>query len=525
MGVFCRAIICCVMAGFAVLPRDALARHKEFEVPQRIRARVDFWKDIFSQYGQHQVVIHHREYPQAVFDVVDYRDEAQRLNPVALDSYKKRETARHVNEVKEALRRALQGAPAVTRVQRRVEESMRLVPGGLEKYSRALKDDLVRSQTGIRDKFEDAIRRSGRYLPTIEKIFVQEFGLPLELTRLPFVESSFNYQAYSSAGAAGIWQFMPRTARLYMTVNNVVDERLDPEEATRAAARYLLAAYRQLGSWPLAVTSYNHGVGGVLKKVRHFGTTDIGSLIEKTGERPFGFASSNFFPSLLAAIEVYEERRVLYPGVEPEPVLRTVRHRLPRPAHVSTIAKELGIETSELKRMNYALLDRVWQGRSAIPAGYMLHVPPEFAGKISEVHFPEAPVPVIAPASSSVYGGVTYRVRKGDTLSGIGKKYGVSVSQLKALNKLSDKPLRIGQLLVVRPREGAKIQTQVSPKNLEAATKPKGAPAQVKHRVQKGDTLSGLSRKYGRSVKSIMAANKLSSPLVRVGQELIIPAK
>jgi membrane-bound lytic murein transglycosylase D len=94
---------------------------------------------------------------------------------------------------------------------------MTYVPGGRQKYQRTLNEDLIRSQTGIREKCREALRRSGRYIHAMERIFVQEYGLPVELTRIPFIESSFDYEAYSSVGAAGIWQFMRSTARLYMT--------------------------------------------------------------------------------------------------------------------------------------------------------------------------------------------------------------------------------------------------------------------------------------------------------------------
>src|SRR5262245_13479930 len=124
----------------------------------------------------------------------------------------------------------------------------------------------VKAQRGVKERTAAGLKRSGRYIAQIQQIF-RERGMPPELSYLPMVESSYDIYARSSVGALGIWQFMPRTGREYMRVTALLDERRDPIESSRAAASYLKQAYETLGSWPLAITSYNYGQGGMARAV------------------------------------------------------------------------------------------------------------------------------------------------------------------------------------------------------------------------------------------------------------------
>ena len=142
--------------------------------------------------------------------------------------------------------------------------------------------------------------------------------MPGELGRVPFVESSFNYDAYSSVGAAGIWQFMPwSTAKLYMRVGSSIDERRDPIISTRAAAKYLEHAYSVLGAWSLAITSYNHGITRLsLKASKTVRTKDVAKIIKEYDGKAWGFASKNFFAEFLAALEVEKNYKRYFPNLE-----------------------------------------------------------------------------------------------------------------------------------------------------------------------------------------------------------------
>ena len=194
---------------------DAKAQGGAFQVPAELRARVDFWKDIFATYTSNQVVIHYRDFPQVRFGLLDFSNEAKKMNPVVLERYKDRIEKEALTAMREQLTALSKGDEPKTPFQLQVADLLRDIPGGAIKYKRLIDDDLIRTQSGIRERYAEAIRRAWRYLPVMEQIFVSEYGLPRELTRLPFIESSFDYTAYSSVGAAGIWQFMPRTARAH----------------------------------------------------------------------------------------------------------------------------------------------------------------------------------------------------------------------------------------------------------------------------------------------------------------------
>lgn len=497
------------------------SRSAGFEVPLRLQPRVDFWVDIFTRYGKHNAVVHHRDYPQVIFGVFDFSAAARELGPIALDKFRKDELKRFTAGLTRDLEHLATGAPPENARQRTIVEKMRIVPGSAGKYRDTVRSDLIRSQTGIREKYIEAIARSGRYLPTIERIFVEDYGLPIELTRLPFVESSFDYKAYSSVGAAGIWQFMPRTAKLYMTVNNVVDERRDPMIASESAAKYLQGAYRRLGTWPLAVTSYNHGVGGVAKAVRKTGTTNIASILESAGDRAFGFASNNFFPSLLAALHVYENYRTYFPGIQIERPIEFDSVRLSQAVSIGHVLRQLSISADELQSLNYALSDRVWSGRQSIPRGYTLRVPQAYSARLANLRVPESRPAPSAPPASSVYGGMVYRVRKGDTLSSIAKRYGVSVADLMEMNGLASPTVKVNQTLIVKQREAGQ-PTQVLP--TDRAKVPAKEPPKTVHRyrVKKGDSLWSIARSFDISLEALQRANRGVST-VRPGQLIVIP--
>src|SRR5262249_35277956 len=144
-----------------------------------------------------------------------------------------------------------------------------------DRFLGAADEKRLHSQRGLRERFAEGIRVSRRYLPEMERIFRDE-GLPVELTRLPLIESCFNLHANSKVGAAGIWQFMPATGRHFMRVDNLVDERRDPLASTRGAAEFLARVHDNLGSWPLAITAYNHGPEGVARPGDDGGTTGHG---------------------------------------------------------------------------------------------------------------------------------------------------------------------------------------------------------------------------------------------------------
>ena len=499
-------------------PADAVSvRSREFYVPAPLRKRVDFWINVFTKYGKYQVVVHHRRYPWVIFEIFDFSAQAPRLSAAGLDVHRNRVLKQYLRELEIGLRALAAGRAPSDALQRRIASVMRGVPGGRHKYRLALNQDLIRTQTGIKEKWVEALKRSGRYIHIMEDIF-RSYRLPAELTRLPFIESSFDYYVKSSAGAVGLWQFMPRTGKQYLTINYLVDERRDVIASTRAAARYLEAAYRSLGSWPLAITSYNNGVGGVLRKVRQTGSDNIAVLIEE--KDVFGFASGNFYPEFLAALEVYDRYQTYFPGLKLDPPVDVMEVTLPHATGIFYLCRQLGVNKAVLQDLNHALSSAVWEGRFKIPKGYNLKLPRAYVSKLDALRIPEP----VGPTASSVYGGLEYQVRRGDTLIKIAKKYGISVKQLMQLNDLSSTVVKMGQRLIIKPPEGSR---RYDPPAHEIAVPAAGKSAAVNksrsYRVAKGDSLWSISRKFKVKVEALKKANSIGGTSIKPGQSLIIP--
>ena len=271
----------------------------------------------------------------------------------------------------------------------------------------------IRFQLGQKDRFLLGIYYSGRYLRQMEAIFKEE-GLPIELTRLPFVESSFNVNARSKVGASGIWQFMPGTARAYMKVNKEVDDRNDPLVATRAAARLLRSNYQMLGAWSLALTGYNHGPYGVKQVVEKMGTTDISEIVAKYSSRTFGFASQNFYACFLAALEVEREARSIFSEPKWSPAIESGELKAPKLMSWTLLTKMFDGDEALTIELNPHLLARARDSRPRIPQGTRLRVPlarlkiakSAFEGKLSPskliAQLKETPMPKSLDSAGSI---------------------------------------------------------------------------------------------------------------------------
>src|SRR6185295_2608522 len=207
----------------------------------------------------------------------------------------------------------------------------------------------------------------------------------------PFIESCFNLAAYSKVGAAGIWQFMPATGRRFMRVDTLVDERRDPLYSTHAAAQFLTYLYDSLGSWPLAITAYNHGPEGIARAIDEVGTSRIERIVRDYRGRAFGFASRNFYAEFLAALDVEREHEKYFGEMRLEDPFRAREHRLERAVGIQAAARCASTDSDELARLNPALSPLVVSGRRPIPSGYRLRVPDSAHG--FETRLAAVPVP------------------------------------------------------------------------------------------------------------------------------------
>jgi membrane-bound lytic murein transglycosylase D len=434
-----------------------------FPRPPEMEHQIRFWKKVFTQYSQDQVVIHDTADLDKIYTVIDFRPYVdQGYRSFEIDQIRKDTTDGEIMRIRTLLLR-LQGAPrdSLTADDRRIYDLFRNDPDPY-KFQRAADDGRVRAQRGIREKFINGFRISRRYIPEMERIFREE-GVPVEITRLPLIESCFDISAYSKVGAAGVWQFMPATGRLYMEVGNSIDERRDPIASTRAAARYLARSYERLGSWPLAITSYNHGPVGMSRAVDAMGTSDLVAMIRYYDGPAWGFASRNFYAEFLAALDIDKNPDAYFGRLPQESVPATRTVTLDRPIDIFTAAQLSRTDRYAIADLNPALLEPVVSGRVSIPAGYGLRLPAEesagFQDRLAR-YVPDTRIARAAPAdpppdrsnerdndrAESIVG--THRVKRGQTLSAIAERYGVSVQALRLANRLGPREqVRSGQVL------------------------------------------------------------------------------
>lgn len=312
--------------------------------------------------------------------------------------------------------------------------------------------DRVRFQLGQADRFAAGLRRSGAWEAHIRSTLSQ-YGVPQEIGALPYVESGFDPMAGSHVGAAGLWQFMASTGRLFLRIDRFVDERYDPHAATVAAAKLLRGNYDALGTWPLALTAYNHGRAGMQRAVASMGTDDIATLIEHYDGPAFGFASRNFYPTFLAAQELSSRAEQHFgPIVKASPVqARLVT--LPAFVPLRAVETDLGVGRSQLRALNPALRSAVWDETQMLPKGYDLRLPATSGTDAETVIAGIARrAGQAAPVTES-----RHVVRRGETLSGIAARQGLTVRQLAARNGLKPtSQLRIGQVLQLPARQAGR---------------------------------------------------------------------
>jgi len=353
-----------------------------------------------------------------------------------------------------------------------------------------------------------AFERASRYLPMMRRVF-REKGLPEELLNLAFIESAVNPWATSRAKAAGIWQFMAPTARIYgMQVSWWVDERRDPEKATRGAADYLANLYQMFGAWDLALAAYNAGEGKVQRAIDRQRTRDYWQLqLPKETRR--------FVPAFMAMtiISKEPERYGFSPPPEAHPPMETVT--LDHPADFRTLANAGGTSVEQLRHLNPALI------REATPpdeSPYSLMVPAGLKDGLLEE------LAKIPPHRRVRW--ITHRVRRGETVVRIAKRYGVSARVIADMNGLKKRQALISGSSLLVPASAARVSA--APASTDKGTE--DAPATgtdtptTRHVVKKGETITRIARAYGVSIHDLQRVNGLSrNASLRTGQTLSVP--
>jgi membrane-bound lytic murein transglycosylase D len=379
----------------------------------------------------------------------------------------------------------------------------------------------------LKNYLEDGLNRGTHYLPMIQEVFKAE-GLPLDLAYVPLIESAFKPSAVSRARAKGIWQFMSGTAiENGLKHDWYIDERADPEKATRAAARYLKTLYGMFGDWHLALASYNGGPGRVQKAMRQSGKDDFWALTARGRYLPR--ETRDYVPLILAAVVVAKnpgQYGMTVQTLDDFPPVERVT--LPTAVDLRVVAEWIGTSVQNIQELNPEL--RRWT-TPLRATGYELRVPAGMADVVRG-RLLESDPSELAPLNR-------HTVKKGETLLSIARQLRVNRSDLAEANYLSSKAtLKVGQQLII-PRAptmllAARTDIAALPESRGADASPApavvattvrtGGNATVIHRVKSGETLFSIARLYRTSVESLKEWNRLKSDSIRPGQRLTIHA-
>ncbi len=380
-------------------------------------------------------------------------------------------------------------------------------------FNEKVENSLIYLQTVAHDLFEKYLGRSTRYIPLMSKILEEE-GLPYDIVYLPLIESGFNTHAYSYARAMGPWQFIASTGKRYgLDRTWWHDERRDFEKSTRAACRYLKDLYNEFQSWELALASYNGGEGRVRKEIAKKGTRDFWKLNLKKQTR-------DYVPLFMAAVIIAKEPQKY--GFNPiyEPPLEWETVVIDKCISFKNIQAKTGISVADLEFLNPEILRGVTPPNEK---SYNLRIPVGFKD-VFLAAYEDLP-------SEKVVNFVQHKVRKGETLSRIAAKHGVSLSSILSANNMGkNHKIYVGQSLLI-PKPGiatesrsAAVETK-SPSIAKTETKSTAAESSPvkKYTVKKGDTLGKIAQKHGVTVSALKRANSLRSNKIYAGKKLNIP--
>lgn len=387
-----------------------------------------------------------------------------------------------------------------------------------------------------RDQVSYMLALGDYYFPMFEQA-LDRHGLPMELKFLPVIESALNPTAVSRAGATGLWQFMLRTGKGYgLEINSLVDERRDPYKATDAAVRYLKDLYAIYGDWNLVIAAYNCGPGNVNKAIaRSGGKRDYWEIYYRLPRETRGYV-----PAFIAAnyIMNYYVDHNICPAYSSSQTMALDTVQVNERIHLEQIAGVLDIPLGELQRLNPQFK------KSIIPGDFKAHVlvlPTEkmyaFIDKNDTIiNYDKARYfthrantdGYLNGSVSSLSGNtanVIYRVKKGDNLSTIARRHGITVAQIKSWNGMHSNRINIGKQLIVGEKEVAPPQTSSQELLAQAAIdNPDGKTQTVNqyYRVRKGDTLGDIARKNGIRVAQLQSWNGLKSSRIGIGDRLIV---
>jgi membrane-bound lytic murein transglycosylase D len=467
--------------------------------PPELEHDVQFWVRVYSEIDTNSGFIHDDQNLAVVYETLHFAPssaphERQKIVEAARDHYA------------EALRRIAAATAPLSAEDQHIRDLW-----GPEGTSQRFLDaiDHIRFQLGQSDRFREGLRRSGAWEAHISETLAN-LGLPAELAVLPHVESSFNPAAYSKVGAAGLWQFMRSTGRRYLHIDSTVDDRLDPFRSTQAAAQLLAYNYHLLGTWPLALTAYNHGAEGVRRAKETLGTDDIVTIVRNYKGRTFGFASRNFYVSFLAALEIDHNPEKYFGNIEPNHEIKFQEVVVPAFVPLAALEHALKIDQERLQVLNPSLLPAVWNGQRHVPKGYHLRLPLDGEKWTSEALSARLP-------SRELYASQLeprrYRVQRAESLAIIAARYNVTAQELSQLNGIPpNAKLRPGRSLVV-PSTQPTVTLVAQTETTSQAPAKASAPAPV---TSAPEAPAAPARPAAATASAAPPATSTSTPAIRV---------
>lgn len=376
--------------------------------------------------------------------------------------------------------------------------------------NRHVQDEIDSFTTGReRDFFLEAYRRSGRYRAKIEAALT-EAGLPAELAWLPLIESGFKVTALSPARALGLWQFIPSTGYRYgLNRDTYIDERLDPDKSTRGAIEYLKELHGMFGDWTTVLAAYNCGEHRVLRTIQSQNINYLDNFWDLYERLPR--ETARYVPRFLATLHIVNSLQAYgFQDAAVDPPLESEIVSVPRQVSLAAIARTAGVDDDLLRLLNAELRQGV------LPEdGYDLRVP---AGEKNQLLARLDDIPAYQPPRPQRAVVVRHKVRKGETIATISKRYGADAkSILLANNMRQPAPLPAGRIL--------RIPTECPPERGPAPAEPKTAPARreaIEHVVRQGDSLYNLAKRYGTTTEDIQRLNRVTPSSLAIGQVLKI---
>ena len=420
---FCMSILFLLISFF--FPVAFYGNATIFPVYPSIEPNVKFWTKVYSEYSTAQGILHDRQNLNIIYEVIELlapdRFGAKTIN--------EKRTQKAKRKYKGILKKLAQNSSVSDGEAQRVA-ALFGKNGNRATFLKAMYK--IRCQIGQKDRFREGIIRSGAFIEQIKEIF-HSYRLPENLVYLPHVESSYHPKAYSKIGAAGIWQFIRGAGKRFMTVGYAIDERWDPIRSSEAAAQLLKHSYEKFGSWPLAITAYNHGISGMLTAKWTKGGYE--EIFNHYKSKNFRFASRNFYSEFLAAQEVATNYEKYFGKITPAAPVESRKIVLAGYASIKDLGKYFGVDMPTLAKLNPSLRPPVFRGQKYVPKGYSLRLPPNAVQNQMEVST-ELPWNMYKHHQKSSH---IYRVKKGDNLTKIAKMHGIKISDLILANKINSK--------------------------------------------------------------------------------------